>query len=203
MTHWTKEEELELLHLRELGISLLDISEILDKTLSAVKSKSSRLIQDGTLNRRDTKVHKFTLKYTEEELINIVKQYVAAKEAPGDLRWQVLKYFGSWTEGLKAAGISGNIPGKFDPNKPTTLYFLDFGTHKKIGITQQQIKTRFSGAPPYTVLDSLTTDFDNAFYLEKELKKNLVQYIPEDPWFERNGKTECFQSDCITLEELL
>lgn len=195
---WTEEEELYFLELREAGQSYDYISEVLNKSYDSVKKKASELVKAGIVD-----TYRPTLsKYSSEELIEYVKQYVSSERTPVNIRHAVKLRFGSWTNGLEAAGISGNIGGTFDSSRPTILYFLDFGEFQKIGITQQQIKSRFSGAPAYIVLDSLTTELDNAIYLEKELKKVVKQYIPEHSWFERNGKTECFKSSSKTLESL-
>lgn len=195
---WTQEEETYFLEMRREGLSYEYMAEILDKSYDSIKKKASELVKAGIVE-----TYRPTLnKYTSEELIEHIKQYVSCERTPVNIRHAVKLRFGSWTNGLKAAGISGNIGGIFDSSRPTILYFLDFGEFQKIGITQQQIKSRFSGAPAYIVLDTLETDLDNAIYLEKELKKVVKQYIPGHPWFERNGKTECFQSECKTLEAL-
>lgn len=195
---WTEEEKLYFLELREEGHGYEYIAEVLNKSYDSIKKKASELVRAGIIE-----TYRPTLnRYTSEELIEYIKQYTSCERTPVNIRHAVKLRFGSWTKGLEAAGISGNIGGVFDSSRPTILYFLDFGEFQKIGITQQQIKSRFAGAPPYTILDFVETDLDNAIYLEKELKKVVKQYIPEHPWFERNGKTECFKSECKTLESL-
>ncbi len=198
MRPWTEEEELYFLELKNAGESYIYISEVLNKSYNSVKKKASELIKAGIVGTYRPPLNK----YSSEELIEYIKQYVSWERTPVNIRHAVKLRFGSWTKGLEAAGISGNIGGTFDSSRPTTLYFLDFGEFQKIGITQRQIKSRFSGAPNYTVLDFVETDLDNAIFLEKELKKVIQQFIPKHPWFERNGKTECFKSDSKTLEAL-
>lgn len=195
---WTEEEELYFLELREEGHGYEYMAEVLNKSYDSIKKKASELVKAGIIE-----TYRPTLnRYTSEELIEYIKQYISCERTPVNIRHAVKLRFGSWTKGLEAAGISGNTGGVFDSSRPTILYFLDFGEFQKIGITQQQIKSRFSGAPDYKVLDFVETDLDNAIYLEKELKKVVKQYIPEHPWFERNGKTECFKSSSKTLESL-
>lgn len=195
---WTEEEELYFLELREAGESYDDIATILGKSYDSIKKKGSELVKLGIVETYRPSLYK----YSEEQLIEYIKEYVSCEKTPVNIRHAVKLRFGSWTKGLEAAGISGNVGGNFVKDRPTTVYFLDFGGFQKIGITQQQIKSRFAGAPSYTILDFVETDLDNAIYLEKELKKVVRQYIPEHPWFDRNGKTECFKSDCKTLEAL-
>lgn len=201
---WSEEEEVYFLELKEAGRSYEDIAKVINKSYDSVKKKASELVRMGILegHKIPTRYKPTLNKYSVEELIEYIKRYISAANAPVNIRHAVKLRFGSWTQGLEAAGISGNIGGKFDSAKSTTLYFLDFGEFQKIGITQQQVKFRFSGAPNYIILDFIETDLDNAIYLEKELKKVVNQYIPSHSWFERNGKTECFKSTVKTLEAL-
>ena len=196
---WTDDEENRLIELRNKGVSLPTIAELLNRPYVSVSSKSSRLIKCGKLEswkpREEASGPRVNWPHlSEEELLDQVRIYVSRESAPYYIRTRVKHYFGSWTNALEAAGISGNIGGKFTQDRITRVYLLKFGTFYKVGVTQQQIKSRFSGAPRYEILDFVATDLDNATYLEKELKKSIAQFqfIPLDPWFERNGKTECF-----------
>lgn len=196
---WSLDEELELIELRSQGKNNKEIAEILGKSHDSVKRKASNLIRSGITDWKGkpilSRADPIKLDLPREELLEIVRKYVSYEACPTSLASNVKRIFGTWTKALEAAGISGNIGGKFDPNKVTRVYLLDFGDFYKIGVTQQQIKSRFHGAPPYTILDFVETDLDNAVYLEKELKKAVTQYVAEHPWFDRNGKTECFKTD--------
>lgn len=198
---WSTSEVNQLIKLRKEGNNNKIIAEILGKKYDSVKHKASELVKEKLIERITPSGNPIN-EFSREELIKAIKTYITAEACPGQLRYGVNKTFGSWTKGLEAAGIPGNIGGVFQKDRPTTIYFLDFGDFQKIGITQQQIKSRFSGAPPYTVIDQCVTELENAVYLERALKKVVKQYIPDHPWFERNGKTECFKSRCKTLEEL-
>lgn len=204
---WTEEEELKLLELRNQHKNNKEIAIILNKSHDSVKKKASEFLQlgiiEGTTRKGIGGGCGVRLNLPKDELIEIVRKYVSSEACPTHLRSNIKRVFGSWTKALEAAGISGNVGGNFIRDKLTTLYFVDFGDFQKIGITQQRIKSRLSGAPPYNILDYLETDLDNAIYFEKELKKVIQQYIPEHHWFERNGKTECFRTNCKTFEELL
>lgn len=199
---WTEEDLLKLVEFRSKGFNNKEIADLLGRAHTAVKQKASELVKSGVLTPITKNFSITTHDLPVEELLDNVRKYVTRDDCPAHIVTNVKRVFGSWTEGLKAAGISGNIGGKFDPNKPTKVYFLDFGEFQKIGITQREIEYRFKGAPDYTVLDFVETDLANAIYLEKELKKVVKQFIPEHEWFARNGKTECFKSECKTLEDL-
>lgn len=191
--YWTEEEEALLIELcKSNKLSNINIP---GRSKNQIRGKIEHLKSKGILPRINT-IRGLKSDLTREELLEGVRKYVSCDRCPTTLATNIKRVFGSWTKALEAAGISGNIGGKFDPNRTTRVYLLDFGDFYKIGITQQQIKSRFSGAPAHTVLDYVETDLDNAVYLEKELKKaiRLYQYIAEHPWFERNGKTECFKT---------
>lgn len=212
INRWSEEEEIEFMNLRELGKNNKEISIILNKSHDSVKKKASEFLNMGLIDGKYRKDRyktgpKIRLELPREELLSIVRRYVSSESCPTPYRSNIIRIFGSWTRALEEAGISGNIGGNFCKNRVTRIYLLKFEGFYKIGITQQQIKSRFAGAPGYEILDYLETDLDNAVYLEKGLKRAVkpLQYIAEHPWFERNGKTECFKSDRIitTLEDLL
>ena len=196
---WTEEDINTLVDMRNEGISMSTISEVLGRPYSSVVTRASRLIKDGVLVSRKPRLteREIILLSDSNYLIELVKTYVSSEAAPGQVRTRVIKTFGTWTKALEVAGVSGNIGGKFCEDRIARVYLLRFEGFYKIGVTQQQIKSRFSGAPSYEILDYLETDLDNAVYLEKELKKSVksYQYVAEHPWFERNGKTECFKTD--------
>lgn len=195
---WTEEEDLLLVELRDRGVPPRDCVNYLPRSYDAIKKRYVTLgLTDG--HRTDKGYNK--VQADKNKALEIVRKYVISHDCPHEERYLVIKSFGSWTEALYAAGIPPNIP-MFDYNKKTKLYFLDFGSFQKIGVTQRELPQRFSGAPPYTVLDILEGDCANILELEALIKKNIVSIeVPE--WFERNGKTECFITSAKTLEELL
>lgn len=192
---WTEEEDLLLVELRDRGVPPRDCVNYLPRSYDAIKKRYVTLgLTDGPNKGSIVPIDK-------NKALEIVRKYITAEACSHEERYLVRKSFGSWTEALYAAGISPNIP-MFDYNKKTKLYFLDFGSFQKIGVTQRELPQRFSGAPPYTVLDILEGDCANILELEALIKKNITPVeVPE--WFERNGKTECFVTSAKTLEELL
>lgn len=199
---WTEEEELKFIQFRESGKDNKEIALLLGKTHDSVKKKASEFLNAGIVSGISRKGKYKTGPTTKldlpiSDLLDIVREYVSCESCPTHLRSNIKRVFGTWTKALEEAGIPGNIGGNSCKDRITRVYLLQFQEFYKIGITQQQIKSRFSGAPRYEILDYLETDLDNAVYLEKELKKAIIktQYIAEHPWFERNGKTECFKTD--------
>lgn len=209
---WTEEEELLFLELRWQNKDNKEIAEILNKSHDSVKKKASEFLELGIIDGISRKGKyktgpKAKLDLPRDVLLNIVREYVSCESCPTHLRSNIKRIFGTWTNALQEAGISGNIGGNMCQNRVTRVYLLQFDGFYKIGLTQQQVKSRFSGAPSYSILDVLETDLDNAVYLEKELKKTIapMQYIAEHQWFIRNGRTECFKTDkpIKALEDLL
>lgn len=208
---WTIENELELIELRDARLNIKEIALILGRDYMKVKAKISQLIKKGLIDAvgpQSSPTGSYSHqnhypKSTDEELLEYVKTYIVCDTCPRPFRSRIKIRFGSWTKALELAGLSPNIGGKLDFNKDTVLYLLDFGKFKKVGITQQSIKARFSGAPEYTILDSIILGLEDALYFESAIKCSTVTHIPEQKWFERNGKTECFISDKNCFEDLL
>lgn len=197
---WSEYDVKNLIDLHNQNLPYKEIAARLNKSYDSVKKQCSKLISEGMLKRNLTQppIH------DKDYLISQIKLYVSSADAPSNIRYSVTKAFGSWTKGLEAAKIPGKIGGVFDHKKDTKLYLLNFGSFRKVGITQQKLNQRFAGSPPYVVLDLLETDLDTAVYFEKEMIKivSLYQFIPEHAWFERNGKTECFILEVDTLEDI-
>lgn len=189
---WTDKNDDELISLREAGKSYMECAEILGRSHDSCKKRGSHLINLGRLKRVVDRAEYSKNEHSKEDLIALIKQYVSRDKAPCSISYQVVKCFGSWTAGLAAANVAGNIGGKMLVEKPTTLYLLKFDGFYKIGITQQTLKKRFSGAPPFLVVDTYVSDLTEIMELEKQILSNVTTYIPKNSWFERNGKTECF-----------
>lgn len=177
---------------KELGVSYDKVKKEGSKLVKNKQAKSLQGVFGNSEGINGESGPKIDL--PKEVLLDIIREYISSEACPTSYRSNIIRVFGSWTKGLEAAGISGNIGGKFCEDRVTKVYLLKFSEFYKIGVTQQQVKSRFSGAPEYEILDTLETGLDNAVYLEKELKKVVrsFQHIPEHSWFERNGKTECF-----------
>jgi len=203
---WTEQTDQQLIELRLEKVPLTRCATILGVTYDAVKHRASKLIKDGKLSCTPLNERRVAPKiYTVQNLLDYVRQYVSNDACPNDIKHQVRKQFGSWGAALEAAGLTGNIGGKMDLDKPTTLYLLDFGEFKKVGITQRELKQRFTGAPAYTVLDTVTTTLEQAVEFETAVLNTVKsrQFVPADLYFERRGKTECFIGCETQLEQLL
>ena len=183
---WMHETEEKLIQLKRAGATYKSIAQELGCSTGAASTKGYELIQAGRLEKYK-KIHP-----SREELIEIIQQYQSRDACPGFYMSSINKEFGSWSAGLKAAGLSSKIGGLFDSTKPTTLYLLKFDEFYKIGITQRKIEQRFRGAPNYSVLDQYCSDLDEILSLEREILSKVERFQPKDRWFERNGKTECF-----------
>ena len=193
---WTEERLQQVIEMRNNKMSYAYIAKELDCTLDSAKHIGSRLIKDGRLRRgKDIK------KYSREELLEVVKEYKSKDSCPMKYIGSINVEFGSWSQALSAAGMRSRVGGIMDSTKPTTLYLLDFGEFYKVGITQRELKKRFSGAPKYEIIDLYCSDLDHIAALEKEILSKVKKIQPEDPWFYRRGKTECFYSD-VKIESL-
>lgn len=201
--YWSETEEEDLILLREDGYNIIEIADILERDYFKVKQKVSQLIKKGKIQAIghrggpkgvDSNFNPVA-KSSMEELEFYVKTYKVKDSCPGPYRSRILKHYGSWTKALIANNLPLNIGGVMDINRPTTLYLLKFDGFYKVGITQQTLKKRFTGGPSFLVLDTYVSDLTEIVELEKQILTNVISYIPDDPWFERNGKTECFITD--------
>ena len=84
--------------------------------------------------------------------------------------------------------------------KDTTLYLVDFGSFKKVGITQQPLEERFKQDKNFKILDTVIMDPDDAAETESEILKNMREFLVIGDI--RRGKTECFVFDCTLLDDL-
>ena len=204
VTPWTEEQTLQLIELRDQGLSIPEIAEKMGRTYDNTKSKLSQLIKKGTIDpighQNGPKLN--APKYLVQELNQYVLNYPSRDNCPQPWASRIVRHYGSWTVALQANNLQPNCGGVMHADKPTTLYLLNFGDFCKIGITQRELKQRFSGAPAYTVLDTLVTTLGEAREFEEALKEAIEPYkcVPDHPWFERNGKTECFVApNCSTV----
>lgn len=197
MIIWDKEKTDRIFEMRQQGITYQEIAQEFGTNKANISSVISKMKKNGY---NIIKV----VPWTEQDQFDLISLRLEGKS-----NQDIANILGRGIDCIKKKAselvklgaiprqTSGGQSSGFDPGKPAKVYLLDFGGFHKIGITQQKISYRFAGAPAHTVLDYVETDLDNAMYLEKELKKSIrpYQYIAEHPWFERNGKTECFKTD--------
>lgn len=194
-TKWS-DEELRVL-LNSEGLSAHDV-RLEGRTISAIKAKARdigvKLISPKKLFGSDL---------SNKELLDLVAT-AGTMERFTKLFGStniIIKRFGSWTNAKAECGPTG--PGCFNPKINTIVYLLEFTdidgqVFFKVGITQRSIKLRFSGGPKYNILKYKVTDINDAFGIEKAIIQSTNRYIPKEPWFERNGKTECFIETDLT-----
>lgn len=199
---WT-EEETELVKLfNAQGMSDLQIAKEIDRPVSSTTSLRTYL---GLKNNTIKKVYKHlyigTIEEIQAKLIKLLQEtpninytFVNSKDSNIPSARTFRKYFGSWDNALKAAGISTNFRMKEDI--PTTLYLIEFDTFYKIGITQQSIHHRFYGYPPYTIiLQHFNLPLKEARKIEKCWLENVKEYkhIPNNFPVGAGGINECFK----------
>lgn len=82
------------------------------------------------------------------------------------------KYFGSWENALKEAGVITTATHLED--KPTIVYLVEFDGFYKIGMTQQTVDQRLGKRyGPYEILLQITTSYEEAVKLEKQWLNNV------------------------------
>lgn len=219
---WTEKNTTDLIELRSQGKNNKQIAETLGIKHDTIKKRASNLIRKGELianghrgfGGNGIKIENYeaymfqTYNITVEDLLDKVRECISKENCPPPYANCAIQMYGSWTKALEAAGISGNPGGKMLKGRLTTVYLLYFTELDiyKVGITQQQVRSRFAGAPKYKLLDSLTTSLEEALYFEKELLKSVKDCarLPNHGWFYRNGRTECFYKQGVkSLEDLL
>lgn len=192
------------------GMTYEKIGRHFGLTKNQIQRLVSRWVDQGFLERRNSPRSKKYLNMSEQALINEINKFKTADNSPNALYYAVKKHFGSWSNGVIAALGDTNTGGLFDSDKTTIVYLLEFDDFIKVGITQQPLEKRFKKFPQHSLIDSITTDLDNAKKIESSIHKKLIKYsfnkIP--PGLDRNGYTECFYkpigfSKNYTIETLL
>ena len=186
----------------------------LGRSIDSVALKKSRL----GLQTKSSKGGR-PKEYTKEQLIKIMRSapeicynYFNSKESGLPAATTYREYFGSWTAALSAAGVrpTENTPkGRSvqKPDKPTTLYIVEFEDFYKIGITQQTVHQRLGGRyPVYTI--RYTKDYPTLHEAKQEEAKLLDsikhnKYIPTNFPVEGRGFTECFKMPKNEFEDFL
>ena len=199
----TEDQKLSIINLKTQGFKYQEIADQLGLTSSAVSSYIARnhrdLLKKNPLSEKDTEV---IIKLRDQGV-----SYSLIAEQLGKSIDHIKKKCSSLLKEGKIQDIRGARGGNMSASSPTTLYLVQFQGFYKVGVTQQKIKDRFNGAPEYKVVDTLTTTLQEAWELEKFIKDSVqhMRFEPEQTWFVRNGRTECFTTEkqLTALEELL
>jgi hypothetical protein len=191
--HWTLEEENKLKELKAKGMKLKDIAVELGRTYQAVATRSKRL----------NPIHKGgNPSWTQDEVALLYQDYDY-----NELEQLLPKSRRAIMSKCEKLGISKRFPGSnksvgtMYTDKVTTLYLVDFGSFKKVGITQVDLEIRFKQDKPFKILDKIELDLDEAKYFEEEILRNMRGFrVLGDI---RRGFGECFDYNCTQLEDLL
>lgn len=191
--HWTPEEEKILIQGKLNKVPLAEIALQLDRSLEAVRTRSKRVNhQMGVVKtsllwkKAEIALLHEDLDYDElEKLLPYTRRAIMAQcEKRG-----ISKRFGSISTGTMFS------------DKPATLYLVDFGEFKKVGVTQVSLETRFISDGKFTVLDTIELSLDEALEMEQAILKNMRPYRVVGTV--RRGSTECFIYQCSQIEDLL
>ncbi len=196
----TEDQKISIIALKNKGLKYQEIANQTGLTVSSIASYIAR-------NHRDL-LKKNPL--TEEETLKVIElrdqgiSYSMIAEQLGKTVDHIKKKCSALLKEGKIQNIRGARGGNMSVTSPTTLYLIKFEDFYKVGVTQQKLKDRFSGAPEYSVIDTMTTSLEEAWELEKAIKAVVKPFIPEHSWFIRNGRTECFKTEkqLTALEEL-
>lgn len=194
MKHWTTEEETQLAEMKASGIKLAEIAEKLGRSLESVRTRSKRL------HARNSEGGSTTSWTTEE--VEIIRQdfdYDELEKLLGRSRRSIMSK-------CEKLGISKRLPGHnintgtMHAGREATLYLVDFGNFKKVGVTQAGIEERFQHEKFFKILDTVSMDLSGAIETEREILRNMRKFrVIGDI---HRGGSECFKYDCTLLEEL-
>jgi len=208
-TKWSEDDKLTVYNMRKSGFSYQEIAQELGTTRGAVSQLISRMKNNGYADILT--INKWT-EEEEQELIILrnqgIKNTAIAIKLNKSLDSVKKKCSDFIKIGLIEKQAQGGQSSGLDKEKSTILYLLYFEEEDmyKVGITQRTISLRFSGSPKYTIIDSLETNVEECLELEDSILGSMFKfkYVPSNPWFERNGKTECFKlpESISSLEEL-
>jgi hypothetical protein len=192
--HWTPEEEKLLIEGKLNKVPLAEIAEQLGRSLEAVRTRSKRVNHQIGAPKKSLiwNEDEISLLYEDldyDELESLLPYTRRAIKSQCEKRG-INKRFG------KISGI-----GTMYQDKPTTLYLVDFGRFKKIGVTQVSLEERFKQDGKFTILDTIELSLDEALEFERIILKNMRPHRTVGTV--RRGFNECFIYDCRTLEELL
>jgi len=191
--HWTIEEEQTLKSMKEAGADFYEIAQELNRSDEAIRTRWKRLrAREGKISH---------IGWSEEE-IALLHEPLSYEELVPKLG----KSKRSIQSICEKLGISKRYPGAnnigtMNRSLPTILYLVDFGSFKKVGITQVGIEERLKQDGNYNILDYCELDTDAAVETEKEILKNMRPYLVRGTV--RKGSTECFDYPCAQLSDLL
>lgn len=192
--HWTRDEEDILVEMRSKGYSFAQIAEELGRSEEAVKTRNKRLRAQADMPGRgiswsvsDVKALYSDLDY--DELASKLGKTRRAVEAKCQKLGISKRFAGGWKY------------GNMNPAKDTTLYLVDFGDFKKVGVTQQSLEDRFRQDKSWTILDKVVMSLDDALETEAEILRNVRALRVKGDI--RRGSSECFRSSCTQLEQFL
>lgn len=206
---WSDDDKNLVAEFTKQGYSLEEIAAEMEITRDEVKYL--RQCTKSSSRRSNRELLKGSLEEVQARLIKIMQDspiigyaYFNSKDSGTPAATTYRKYFGSWENALRAAGRHTNenagndVINKFSmkPDRPTTVYLVEFDGFYKIGITQQMIAQRLGGRyPPYNIVMQIDTSLEEAKAIEKTWLENVkhLQYIPTSFPAEGRGFTECFK----------
>lgn len=206
---WSDDDKNLVAEFTKQGYSLEEIAAEMEITRDEVKYL--RQCTKSSSRRSNRELLKGSLEDVQARLIKIMQDspiigyaYFNSKDSDTPAATTYRKYFGSWENALRAAGRHTNenagndVINKFSmkPDRPTTVYLVEFEGFYKIGITQQTIKQRLGGRyPPYTIVMQIDTSLEEAKDIERQWLENVkhLQYTPTSFPAEGRGFTECFK----------
>lgn len=188
---WSVHKSELLIQMRNEGKSNQEIADALDVPIGLISKKVVDLIKTGKIESR-----LIQMDWSDDEdalLCDLRSQGVSTE--------QIAKQLGR-SHGSVANHISRLIQaGALDPyhnvnrDFPCQLYlvyFVEEGFYK-IGITQNNVNTRFNGYPTYKIIETLTfKDLEEAKKVENRLME-MVKPFQYTPLVFKYGSTECFQ----------
>ena len=192
---YSDEEELLITRLYTSGVSDDKIASTTGRSVAAIQNyrRSRGLVHTGkeySIEELQHALHNSPDKRRSYFILN------ADKLPPIS---QYIKVWGSWAEALVANGYPLHN-SSMDPEKPTTLYILDFSNFYKVGITQNSIRGRFLNLNlPFEVLFEQQYMYKTAKNLEKMILEHFSENKHAPLELQNNGSTECF----ITSKEEL
>lgn len=197
--HWTEQEEILLINMRAEGLTYNQIADKLGRSLEAVRTRGKRLRARGLIAGEKNKGNS---NWSEDEVSKLYEDldYNQLESLLGRSRRSIMSK-------CEKLGISKRLPGSSKKlgtlyrDKTATLYLVDFGEFKKIGVTQVPLEQRFINYGQFKLLDSCEMDVDVALEMEMEVLKNMRPFRTMGDI--RRGGSECFRFECTQIEELL
>jgi len=194
-----KYDRQKIADMRESGFSYDQIAAELDTTRANISSQISMMKKQGW---DITRTIKWTSQHTQQlvdlrgegrsnleiaELLKVPHERVK-KEASKLIQAGVL-------ESIRAKNAAPTRVKKL-PQNYAVLYLLYFPAEDfyKVGLTTNDVATRFAGSPDYVICDEYEDEVRVVVELEREILHNVrdYKYVPESTWFLSNGATECF-----------